>query len=97
MEVKNKTKIKENDIKRQVKEYLDVKGWFNFPLIAGLGSYPGLPDRIAIKGGRVLFLEIKRPGGKQSKYQKQFQANIEKAGGEYILVDSIESIMKVVD
>ena len=88
-------KISENEIKHQVKEYLDLKGWFNFHLIAGMGSYPGLVDRIAVKGGRTLYLEIKKPiGGKQSENQKLFQENIEKAGEEYFIIRNLEDLIK---
>jgi Holliday junction resolvase len=96
--VKYKFPISEDDIKNQVKDYLDLKGYFHFPLLAGMGSYKGIPDRIAIKGGRVLFLEIKKPAGwKQSDEQKEFQANIERVGGEYYLVRSLEEIMKILE
>ncbi|MBA7583774.1 hypothetical protein ES708_25724 [subsurface metagenome] len=99
MKRKNRFKIKitEGDIKNQIREYLDLMKWFSFPLVAGLGSYPGLPDRIAIKGGRVLFLEIKRPNGKLSEGQKLFQTNMENVGGEYYVVRSLEEIMKILE
>ncbi|MBT9169591.1 MAG: hypothetical protein DDT19_02953 [Syntrophomonadaceae bacterium] len=42
----------------------------------------------------VVFLEIKRPGGKQSLYQQQFQANIEAHGGKYLLVRSVEDLIE---
>lgn len=90
---KLKIKITENDIKLQVKQYLSLKGWFSFPLTAGMGSYKGASDRIAVKDGRVLFIEIKKPGGKQSENQKIFQANLENVGGEYILVKCLEDLI----
>ena len=87
--------ITENDIKRQVKDYLDLKGYFHFHLLAGMGCYPGLPDRIAIKGGKVLFLEIKKPKGwKHSDSQIKFQQDIEKAGGKYLLVRKLEDLIE---
>ena len=86
--------ITEKDIRRVCRDYLKVKGWFVFHLLQGLGCYPGLTDMIAIKGGRVLFIEYKKPGrSKQSEKQKQFQANIEKMGGEYILVKCLEDLI----
>lgn len=90
--------ITESDIKNQVKDYLSLRGWFHFPLTAGMGSYKGIPDRIAIKNGRVLFLEIKKPvGWKQSDEQKDFQANVEREKGEYYLVKSLEDIMNILE
>ena len=92
----NKPKISENDIKRQIKDYLNAKGWFNFHVLQGLGAYKGIPDRIAIKDNRVLFIEVKKPTGKQSENQKLFQDNVENQGGEYILVKCLEDLQKVI-
>jgi len=98
MKRKNRLKIKitENDVKKQVKQYLSLKGYFHFHIMQGLGAYRGIPDIIAIKNNRVLFLEIKRPGGRQSDYQKQFQADIEEHGGEYYLVKSLDDLVKII-
>lgn len=95
--LRQKIKITESDVRKVCRDYLRIKGWFVFHLLQGLGCYPGLTDLIAIKDGRVLFIELKRPGkSKQSNCQKEFQIDIERAGGEYILVDSLERIMEVV-
>ena len=84
--------VKESDIRRQVQDYLRLKGWFVFYHLQGLGSYPGLPDLQAVKNGRVVFIELKKPGGKQRKGQAEFQGNLEAAGGEYILCRGIEDL-----
>jgi ribulose bisphosphate carboxylase small subunit len=89
-----KPKITENDIKKQVKDWLSYKGYFHFHVLQGLGAYKGIPDIIAIKDNRVLFLEIKKPTGKQSQYQKDFENNIKSQGGEYILVRCLEDLIK---
>ncbi len=91
---KQKIKITETDIKKQVKDYLSVKGWFHFHLLAGLGCYPGACDMIACKGGQVLFLEIKKPKGTQSEHQKEFQARMQHVGCRYLLVRGIEDLQK---
>jgi Holliday junction resolvase len=87
----------ENIVKRQVRRYLEIRGWFNFPLTAGLGCYPGVCDRIAVKNGRVLFIEVKSPAGNQSLLQKRFQACIEASGGIYILARSVEDLARIVE
>jgi hypothetical protein len=93
-----KPKITENDVKKVVKDYLTIKGWFHFHVLQGLGAYKGIPDIIAIKGGntfpRVLFIEVKKPMGKQSQYQKDFENNIKSQGGEYVLVRCLEDLIK---
>ena len=94
--LRQKIKITENDVKKQVKDYLSVKGYFHFYMLAGMGAYKGIPDIIAIKNNRVLFLEIKRPSGKQSEHQKVFQENIEGQGGEYYIVKSLDDLIKII-
>jgi len=92
-----KIKVTENDIKLQCKQYLSLKGYFHFYLLAGMGAYKGIPDIVAIKNNRVLFLECKRPGKSiLSEYQKQFQADIENQGGEYYVVRCLEDLIKII-
>ena len=89
--------ITEKDIRRVCRDYLLVKGWFVFHLLQGLGCYPGLTDMVAIKDGRVLFIEYKKPGrSKQSTNQRIFQVNIERKGGEYILVRCLEDLIEAI-
>ena len=86
--------ITESDVRKVCKDYLQFKGWFVFYLLQGLGCYPGLTDIVSVKEGRVLFIELKRPGrSKQSKLQKIFQDDIERAGGEYILAECLEDLI----
>jgi Holliday junction resolvase len=87
-------KVTETDIRRQIQDYLRIRGWFVFYILQGLGAYKGIPDLIAVKNGRVLFIELKTPRGRQSDYQKQFQADLEAAGGEYILCRGADDLQK---
>jgi hypothetical protein len=79
----------ETEIKNQIKAYLDALGIFHFPIMQGMGSYRGIPDRIAISHGISYYIEIKSQKGVQSTYQKQFQSDIERSGGIYILARGI--------
>ena len=85
-------KVTETDIRRQIQDYLRIRGWFVFYILQGLGAYKGIPDLIAVKNGRVLFIELKTPRGRQSDHQKKFQADLEAAGGEYILCRGAEDL-----
>jgi len=85
-------KKSESDIRRQIQDYLRWTGWFVYYNLQGLGSYPGLSDLVAIKGGQVVHIEVKVPGGRQSEKQKKFQEDLEAAGGEYILARGIEDV-----
>ena len=84
--------MKESEIRTQVKEYLQYKGWFVYYNLAGLGAYPGLSDLVAVKDGRVIHIELKTKKGRQSKRQVEFQRNIEAAGGVYIIARGIGDV-----
>ena len=55
-------------------------------------SVNGLPDIVAIKDGIYIGIEVKAPKGKQSESQKAIQAEIEKAGGKYIVARSLDDV-----
>lgn len=69
---------------------------------------PGAPDIVAVKQlwfherdtgllktlAEYVAIEVKAPSGEQSVAQKQFQANLEAAGGRYILVHSVEELIE---
>ena len=84
--------MKEREIRKQIQDYLRWTGWFVYYNLAGLGSYPGLSDLVAVKDGRVVHIEVKTPKGRQSDRQKRFQQNLEAAGGEYILARSVADV-----
>lgn len=89
----DKPKIKESDIRKQVRDYLRLKGWLVIYLLQGLGCYPGLSDLVAIKGGKVVWIELKKPGKSvQSEKQIIFQEQIESHGGIYRVVRGIEDL-----
>jgi len=69
----HRQKIKESGIRRQIQDYLRWNGWAVYYNLQGLGCYPGLSDLVALKDGRAVFIEVKRPGGRQSEAQKKFQ------------------------
>ena len=95
--MKTKLKITENDVKKVCRDYMKVTGWFRFHILQGLGCFPGITDDIAIKNGNVLFIEYKRPGGKQRECQREFQIFIESHGGIYLLVKCLEDLIEAIN
>ena len=83
----------ESEIKAGIKQYLRLKGWFVIHNLAGLGSYPGIADITAIKGGRVIQIEAKRTKGFQSDMQKDFEKQWEAHGGEYKVIRSVQDLI----
>ncbi len=55
----------------------------------------GASDLFMIYRGMSVALEVKTPEGKQKKSQKEFEANIDAAGGYYFLVRSIDDALAV--
>ncbi len=84
----------EADVRCAVRDYLRLRGWFVYHNMGGPLSYKGLSDLTIVKGGRVVWVELKRPGGRQSSDQAEFQRDLEAAGGEYLLVTGVNDVMK---
>jgi Holliday junction resolvase len=84
--------LKESDILKQVKDYLRWNGWFVIRIQQGLGSYRGISDLIAIKDGKVVFVEIKTKKGNLSEWQIKFKNDLEAKGGTYVVIRSIDDI-----
>ena len=61
----------------------------------------GLPDIVVVAGGLFYALEVKKPDSVdskktyQSKDQKEFQALVEKHGGKYFVVRSIDDVQAI--
>jgi hypothetical protein len=56
----------------------------------------GVPDIILIgEVGQFIGLEVKQKGKYLSKEQKEFKEKLEKSGGEYYLVRSIEDVQEI--
>ena len=54
-----KKQTPETAIKKAIKDYLRLSGWFTFSIMQGLGSYRGIADIYAIKNGNGLWIEVK--------------------------------------
>lgn len=80
----------ETIILRQIRSFLQWHGWFVIRIQQGLGCHKGISDLIAVKNGRTVFIEVKKPNGKLSDYQERFKATIEDRRGEYVVMRSVE-------
>jgi len=56
-------------------------------------GWSGAPDRICLfPGGRVLFVEVKRPGNKPRALQMRRKEQLERRGFDSVVVDSKEVV-----
>ena len=83
----------ETDLKLTVKQYLDLKGIFSYHVLQGLGAYKGLPDRVMHIGGKVHYLEIKRPRGKLSVHQDIFEGQCACDAIDYVVIRSLDDLI----
>jgi hypothetical protein len=83
----------ETALKRACVQYLQTPGCLTYPLVQqGIGAVRGLPDRIALKNGRTVYVEFKRPAGKLSPDQLNRKAEIEATGNLYLVVRQVEDL-----
>lgn len=102
---------KESEIQTAVCEYLALRNYFFWrnnntgiyrPSANGgfwttnKYSMKGIPDIIVIDDtGHAIFLEIKRPSGRQSPDQKEFQRRCEEKSAEYHVIKKIEDLIEI--
>lgn len=91
----SKLPVKETSIRKAVRDYLRLRGWFVWTNVQSALSYKGVSDLTAIKNGIVLWIEIKTPTGRQSKHQIKFQKDVSEHGGHYLLIRDVEEIIKI--
>ena len=85
----------ERDVLRQVKDYLRIKGWRVYRLQQSMGSHKGMSDLIAIKQGRVAFVEVKGTNGKLSHYQEIFRRDLVEERVSYWLISDIDQLINI--
>ena len=86
------SKIKESDIQRQIKDYLQWHGWFVVKIHQSLGSYRGIADLYALKDGLHVWIEVKTAQGRLSEAQEKFRDDVLNHGGRYIVARGIEDL-----
>ena len=95
--------MKESDVQRQILDYLKLKGIFHYRNNSGgfmdsqkhfyrFGAL-GSPDIVCVIRGQFVGIEVKGPKGKQSEHQREFQRNLEAAGGRYLIAYDLEDVV----
>ena len=100
----------ESHIQAQIVEYLALRGIFCHSVpnegagknklrtmqMITTGLRPGVADLVVwLPWGRIGYLEVKTPQGKQSPKQKRFQERCEKNGILYAVVRSVEDVEEI--
>ena len=88
--------MKESTIEKVVSNYAKSKGWLSFKFVSP--SNRGVPDRIFLKRGKIIFIEFKATGKKLTKLQK-FKIDQIRDGGFFLvcIIDLIEKGKQIFD
>lgn len=102
----------EKDIQRDILQYLRLRGIFCWRQNSGAmqGEYkgkkrfvqftsePGICDIIGLlPSGRLLAIEVKRPGGKAKEHQQSFIDQINASNGIAVVITSLSEVITLVD
>lgn len=79
---------RESDIEADITDFAEVRGWWQTKFTSP--SLRGVTDRLFLRRGRVIFLEVKRPGEEPTPQQQKRMRDIKSHGGEVYWVDSLE-------
>ena len=61
-------------------------------------GYAGMPDRLVLlPGGRMAFVEVKRPGEKPRALQEARHRMLRRLGFKVYVLDSVEKIERIID
>ena len=85
----------ESEIKKQIRDYLELTGWFVVNIFQTLGCHRGIADLYVIKNGINVWVEVKTEKGNQTAEQKVFESNIKASGGRYFVIRSLDEIIKL--
>jgi hypothetical protein len=84
------------DIQLGIRRALEVLGFDVYDLSQDRPTRqtPGLGDLYVIGRGRCAWVEVKRPGGRQSETQELFERRVRANGGEYHVWRSEEEAIR---
>ena len=87
--------VRERDIERRLRKRVEGMGGLCFKF---LSSVSGVPDRLCLfMGGRVVFVETKRPGEKPRPLQERQIEKIRKLGFRVEVIDSEQGIEELIN
>jgi hypothetical protein len=87
--------IRESAVERRAVIAAREQGWLSYKFASP--ACRGVPDRIFIRDGTVLFVEFKSLGGRLSPSQKVEIARIAQHGGMVHVANSLEVFMDIIN
>lgn len=90
-----KSKITESKIEKRFVAYCRTHGLLTYKFSSP--AHRGVPDRVVMAGGKVMFLELKRPGNTPTALQLHEIARINAAGVHATWADSYDRAVAAVN
>lgn len=87
--------MKEQHIERVLKARIESLSGICWKLVCP--GVAGVPDRICLRGGSVVFVEVKAPGEKPRPIQSRRIQQLRDQGFHVIVLDDIDGIEEVAD
>lgn len=78
-------------------QYNNAKNAEHGAILRGMGLVAGVADLAYLSpSGRMVYIEMKRPGEKQSDKQKWWQELVTRRGAEYHVIDTLEEFQNLI-
>ncbi len=84
-------------IRRAVRQFLEVGGWWVVPIVQSALSYKGIPDLVAMRDSTTVWIEVKTATGRLSEAQEAFAASCAAQGVPHIVARGVEDVTCLVD
>lgn len=85
--------MKEKHLENRLKKSVEAIGGICWKLVSP--GISGVPDRICLKAGRIVFVELKAPGKKPRPIQNRRIEQLQGQGFIVLVVDSLDGIAEV--
>ena len=88
--------MKEATIENDIVQYLTYCGYFSWRThdAKHRPCTRGMPDVLAVKGGKLYAVEVKKPGGKTSGVQDDFLSRLRHFGVKAIVATSLADVQE---
>lgn len=83
----------EKSIENTLKRAIEAEGGICWKLVSP--GVAGVPDRLCLRGGRVVFVEVKAPGKKPRPLQQRRMKQLREQGFTCLVIDSMHQIEEV--
>lgn len=85
--------MRESTIEKAITQFAERRGWLSYKWASP--AHRGVPDRLFFRHGILVIVEFKAPGKKPTKLQNYVHKQLNDAGFEVLVIDSLEKGFEV--